>query len=50
MTFAANGQTLAFTIGDSVMVNDATVTLSDVATSNGIIHVVDTVLTKRCTE
>ena len=44
-TTAVNGQTLAFTIGDSVMVNDATVTLSDVATSNGIIHVIDTVLT-----
>ncbi|DAC42285.1 MAG TPA: fasciclin domain-containing protein, partial [Candidatus Poseidoniales archaeon] len=44
-TTAVNGQTLAFTIGDSVMVNDATVTLPDVATSNGIIHVIDTVLT-----
>ncbi|HII57299.1 MAG TPA: fasciclin domain-containing protein, partial [Candidatus Poseidoniaceae archaeon] len=44
-TTAVNEQTLAFTIGDSVMVNDATVTLSDVATSNGIIHVIDTVLT-----
>ena len=42
---AVNGQPLAFTVGDSVMVNDATVTLPDVATSNGIIHVIDTVLT-----
>ena len=41
---AVNGQTLAFTVGDSVMVNDATVTLADVATSNGLIHVIDTVL------
>ena len=44
-TTAANGQTLAFTVGDSVMVNDATVTIADVATSNGLIHVIDTVLT-----
>ena len=44
-TDAVNGQPLAFTVGDSVMVNGATVTLPDVATSNGIIHVIDTVLT-----
>ena len=44
-TNAVNEQPLAFTVGDSVMVNDATVTLPDVATSNGIIHVIDTVLT-----
>ena len=42
---AANGQTLAFTVGDSVMVNDATVTMTDVITSNGLIHVIDKVLT-----
>ena len=42
---AANGQPLAFTVGDGVMVNDANVTLADVATSNGIIHVIDKVLT-----
>ena len=41
---AANGQTLAFTVGDGVMVNDATVTLADVTTSNGVIHVIDKVL------
>tara|TARA_B100000035_G_scaffold275841_1_gene253096 strand:- start:1917 stop:5714 length:3798 start_codon:yes stop_codon:yes gene_type:complete len=44
-TNAVNEQPLAFTVGDTVMVNDATVTLPDVATSNGIIHVIDTVLT-----
>ena len=44
-TTAVNEQPLAFTVGDTVMVNDATVTLPDVATSNGIIHVIDTVLT-----
>ena len=42
---AVNGQPLAFTVGDGVMINDANVTLADVATSNGIIHVIDKVLT-----
>ena len=42
---AVNGQPLAFTVGESVMVNDATVTLADVNTSNGVIHVIDKVLT-----
>ena len=42
---AVNGQPLAFTVGDGVMVNDANVTLADVATSNGVIHVIDKVLT-----
>ena len=41
---AVNGQSLSFTVGSSVMVNDATVTSADVATSNGIIHVIDKVL------
>ena len=38
---AANGQPLSFTVAGGVMVNDATVTLPDVSTSNGIIHVID---------
>ena len=42
---AVNGQPLSFTVGTSVMVNDATVTTADVATSNGVIHVIDKVLT-----
>ena len=42
---AVNGQPLAFTVTDGVMVNDANVTLADVATSNGVIHVIDKVLT-----
>ena len=42
---AVNGQPLAFTVGETVMVNDATVTTADVNTSNGIIHVIDKVLT-----
>jgi uncharacterized surface protein with fasciclin (FAS1) repeats len=46
---AVNGQPLSFTVGDSVMVNGATVTSADVNTSNGIIHVIDTVLTPTAT-
>ena len=30
--------------GDAVMINDATVTEADIAASNGVIHVIDTVL------
>ena len=41
---AVNGQPLAFTVDGGVMVNDANVTLPDVMTSNGIIHVIDKVL------
>ena len=36
---------LTFSVSDTVMVNGATVTTADVMTSNGIIHVIDTVLT-----
>ena len=42
---AANGQPLSFTVGDSVMVNDANVTMTDVISSNVLIHVIDKVLT-----
>ena len=42
---AANGQPLSFTVGTSVMVNGATVVATDVVTSNGLIHVIDKVLT-----
>ena len=41
---AVNGHPLAFTVGDGVMVNDATVSVADVNTSNGVIHVIDKVL------
>ena len=41
---AVNGQTLAFTVNGGVMVNGVSVTTADVATSNGIIHVIDKVL------
>jgi uncharacterized surface protein with fasciclin (FAS1) repeats len=40
-----NGQMLNVTVsGDQVMVNDATVTATDIAASNGVIHVIDTVV------
>jgi uncharacterized surface protein with fasciclin (FAS1) repeats len=38
------GPEVAFTVDDEVRVNDATVVSADVATSNGVIHVVDAVL------
>ena len=41
---AVNGDDLAFTVGDGVMVNDANVILADVEASNGIVHVIDKVL------
>ncbi|HUE45451.1 MAG TPA: fasciclin domain-containing protein [Aestuariivirgaceae bacterium] len=40
-----NGEMLDIsTSGDAVMVNDATVTATDIAASNGVIHVVDSVI------
>ncbi|KQI69844.1 Nex18 symbiotically induced protein [Loktanella sp. 3ANDIMAR09] len=39
-----NGADVTITVGDSVMVNDATVTTADIAASNGVIHVIDTVI------
>ena len=39
-----SGHSLSFAVGDSVMVNGATVTTADVMTENGIIHVIDKVL------
>jgi uncharacterized surface protein with fasciclin (FAS1) repeats len=40
-----NGKMLDIeTKGDSVMVNDARVTASDIGASNGVIHVIDTVI------
>ena len=42
---AVNGQPLSFTVNGGVMVNGANVTLADVDTSNGVIHVIDKVLT-----
>jgi uncharacterized surface protein with fasciclin (FAS1) repeats len=40
-----NGQSLNIaTSGGMVMINDATVTKADILCSNGVIHVIDTVL------
>ncbi|WP_419933209.1 fasciclin domain-containing protein [Candidatus Poriferisodalis sp.] len=40
-----NGEEIAISVdGDTVMINDATVVATDIAASNGIIHVIDTVL------
>ena len=40
-----NGATVAVALdGDSVMVNDASVVTTDIEASNGVIHVIDTVL------
>ncbi|WP_419933210.1 fasciclin domain-containing protein [Candidatus Poriferisodalis sp.] len=40
-----NGAEVAIAVvGDTVMINDATVVATDIAASNGIIHVIDTVL------
>lgn len=38
------GQDVTIELGEAVMVNDATVIQPDVAASNGVIHVIDTVL------
>lgn len=38
------GQTVKIHIGDSVMINNATLLKTDIETSNGVIHVIDTVL------
>ena len=39
-----NGDNVTIGVGDNVTVNDATVTLADVVSSNGVIHVIDKVL------
>lgn len=39
-----NGADITITIGDSVMVNDATVVTPDIEASNGVIHVIDSVI------
>jgi len=38
------GQSVVITTGDSVMINNATVIQTDIASSNGVIHVIDSVL------
>jgi uncharacterized surface protein with fasciclin (FAS1) repeats len=40
-----NGQMLSVTVtGDAVMINEATITAADIGASNGVIHVIDTVI------
>lgn len=40
-----NGQDVTITVdGEQVRINDATVTTADIETSNGVIHVIDTVI------
>ena len=39
-----NGQEITIDLDNGVMVNDATVTTADIETSNGVIHVIDTVI------
>ena len=46
---AINALPLSFTVDNGVMVNDANVVTPDVATSNGVIHVIDKVLTPTAT-
>ena len=38
------GQPVAIRVGESVMVNNAKVVKADISTSNGVIHVIDTVM------
>ncbi len=44
MAPTVNGADITVTLGDAVMINDATVVAADIEASNGVIHVIDTVL------
>ncbi|MEJ6396274.1 fasciclin domain-containing protein [Yoonia sp. 208BN28-4] len=44
MATTVEGRDIAVAIGDNVLVGPATVTAADIETSNGVIHVIDTVL------
>lgn len=44
MAATVEGADIEVSLGDSVMINDATVVQPDIMASNGVIHVIDTVL------
>ncbi|WP_407493639.1 fasciclin domain-containing protein [Pseudooceanicola sp. MF1-13] len=44
MAATVEGSEIEVSLGDSVMINDATVVTPDVMASNGVIHVIDSVL------
>ncbi|RYG89532.1 fasciclin domain-containing protein [Loktanella sp. IMCC34160] len=44
MAATVNGAEITIGLGDSVMVNDATVVTADIEASNGVIHVIDKVI------
>ncbi|MGI3170097.1 fasciclin domain-containing protein [Pseudooceanicola sp. C21-150M6] len=44
MAATVEGEDITVSLGDSVMVNEATVVMPDVEASNGVIHVIDGVL------
>ncbi|AHM03163.1 Sensory subunit of low CO2-induced protein complex, putative [Roseibacterium elongatum DSM 19469] len=44
MAETVQGSDITVSLGDSVMINDATVTAADIEASNGVIHVIDSVI------
>lgn len=44
MAPTVNGADITVTLGETVMINDATVIAADIETTNGVIHVIDSVL------
>lgn len=44
MATTVQGSDITVSLGESVMINDATVVAADIETSNGIIHVIDSVI------
>lgn len=44
MAATVNGGEITITLGEQVMINDATVVAADIEASNGVIHVIDQVL------
>ena len=44
MAATVEGEEIEISLGDSVMVDEATVVMPDVEASNGVIHVIDSVL------